>query len=121
MKLYNPSTFAVTFFGCLVLCLIACAEYAAAAESASTMHLEVDAREISRKLLHAREEIPVQPGKLALWYPKWMPGTHAPGGPVQNIAGQKYALKLLGLFSHERTMVNQTLDEAARGRIEAVL
>ena len=99
MKLYNPSTFAVTFFGCLVLCLIACAEYAAAAESASTMHLEVDAREISRKLLHAREEIPVQPGKLALWYPKWMPGTHAPGGPVQNTGHVGILHELDRLFS----------------------
>ena len=34
------------------------------------MRLEVDAREISRKLLHTRQEIPVRPGKLALWYPK---------------------------------------------------
>ena len=51
------------------------------------MRLEVDAREIARKLLHTRQEIPVRPGKLALWYPKWIPGTHAPGGPVQNLGG----------------------------------
>ncbi len=51
------------------------------------IRLEVDSREISRKLLHAREEIPVRPGKLALWFPKWVPGTHSPGGPVQNIGG----------------------------------
>ncbi len=52
-----------------------------------SMRVEVDAREISRKLLHARIEIPVSAGKTALWYPKWIPGTHAPGGPVQNVAG----------------------------------
>src|SRR5262249_15129286 len=27
------------------------------------------------------------PGKLALWYPKWVPGTHSPCGPVQDVAG----------------------------------
>lgn len=39
------------------------------------------------------------------------------GGPVQNIAGQKFALKLLGLFSDERVMVDQALDACARERI----
>lgn len=42
-------------------------------------------------------------------------------GPVQNIAGQKYALKKLGLFSDERALVNQPLDAAAHQRIEKVL
>ncbi len=41
--------------------------------------------------------------------------------PVQNIMGQKYALKLLGVFDHDAVAVNQTLDDAARTRIrEAV-
>lgn len=51
------------------------------------IRLEADAREISRKLLRAREEIPAKPGKLALWYPKWIPGIHAPGGAIQNLGG----------------------------------
>jgi hypothetical protein len=58
-----------------------------AGDSSSTVRLEVDAREISRKLLHAREELPARPGHLVLWYPKWIPGTHSPGGPIQNIGG----------------------------------
>lgn len=49
--------------------------------------IEVDARDLPRKLLHARMRIPCQPGKLALWYPKWVPGTHAPAGPIQDVAG----------------------------------
>src|SRR5436309_15089644 len=95
MKRHNLATYLLTLFRCWALCLIACAQSAAAAESALTMRLEVDAREISRKLLHAREEIPVQPGKLALWFPKWMPGTHAarrtgaePRGPSPRDAGR---------------------------------
>jgi predicted metalloprotease with PDZ domain len=66
----------------LVLCLAA-----ASAVSQSALRVEVDAREIWRQLLHATIEIPVVPGKLALWYPKWIPGVHAPGGPIQNMAG----------------------------------
>ena len=23
----------------------------------------------------------------ALWYPKWVPGTHAPSGPIKDVAG----------------------------------
>jgi 4-hydroxy-tetrahydrodipicolinate synthase len=38
-------------------------------------------------------------------------------GPVQNIAGQKFALKLLGLLADERVMVDQTLDDCSRERI----
>ncbi len=59
----------------------------ARAAETNTIQLQVDAREIQRRLVHAREEIPAHPGKLALWYPKWIPGTHAPCGPVENIGG----------------------------------
>jgi len=52
--------------------------------------LDVDAREISRSLLHARLEIPARPGELVVWYPKWIPGVHAPAGPVQNLAGLRF-------------------------------
>ena len=27
------------------------------------------------------------PQSIGLWYPKWVPGSHGPGGPVANIAG----------------------------------
>jgi predicted metalloprotease with PDZ domain len=52
-----------------------------------TLQLEVDARDLPRRLMHSRIEVPCRPGKLALWYPKWVPGTHAPCGPVQDVAG----------------------------------
>lgn len=51
------------------------------------MNVEVDAREISRKLLHSRIELPVKQGELILWYPKWIPGIHAPRSPIENIGG----------------------------------
>jgi dihydrodipicolinate synthase/N-acetylneuraminate lyase len=37
--------------------------------------------------------------------------------PLENIAGQKYALKLLGVFDSERVVVDQFLSEASRQRI----
>lgn len=51
--------------------------------------LEVDATDALRKILHARLQIPVSPGKLKLVYPKWLPGDHAPTGPITDLAGLK--------------------------------
>lgn len=60
---------------------------ASAVSAATTIQLEVDARELPRKLIHSRIEIPARSGKLALWYPKWIPGVHGPVGPIQNMGG----------------------------------
>jgi predicted metalloprotease with PDZ domain len=60
------------------------------AGTAPTLTVEVDARELPRKLLHAQIIIPCTAGKLTLYYPKWIPGTHAPSGPVQNIGGLRF-------------------------------
>jgi len=51
------------------------------------LNISVDATELSQKLLHAKIEIPTATNALVLWYPKWIPGIHAPKGPVQNIGG----------------------------------
>src|SRR5438093_357967 len=51
------------------------------------LDLVVDARDLPRRLLHTRMEVPCRPGKLVLWFPKWIPGTHAPCGPVADVAG----------------------------------
>jgi dihydrodipicolinate synthase/N-acetylneuraminate lyase len=40
---------------------------------------------------------------------------------LQNTMGQKYALKLLGVMDHETVVVDQTLDDASRRRIEAAI
>lgn len=59
----------------------------AAVAAGVSMSMQVDASEITRKLLHSRIELDAKPGELVLWYPKWIPGIHAPRGPVQNLAG----------------------------------
>src|SRR5215831_11649887 len=53
----------------------------------TTIHLDVDATEATRNVLHARLRIPVTPGALTLAYPKWLPGNHRPAGPIQNLTG----------------------------------
>jgi len=73
--------------GCLVLFGMAGAALAA---SGPHISLAVDATEAPRKILHAKEKIPATPGTLTLYYPKWMPGEHAPTGPIDDLTGLKF-------------------------------
>jgi predicted metalloprotease with PDZ domain len=52
-----------------------------------TIALQVDASDIDRRIQRVRERIPVRPGPLVLWYPKWIPGNHSPTGPINQFAG----------------------------------
>lgn len=49
--------------------------------------LQVDLTQAPRKLFFVHETIPVKPGALTLYYPKWIPGEHSPSGPLVNVAG----------------------------------
>src|SRR5262249_44723212 len=51
--------------------------------------LEVDASEVTRRVIHVRETIPAGPGALALHYPKWIPGRHRPVGQISNVVNLK--------------------------------
>jgi predicted metalloprotease with PDZ domain len=59
----------------------------AATGAGPTLQIEVDARDLPRRLLHTRIQMPCQPGELRLWFPKWVPGTHGPAGPLHNVGG----------------------------------
>ena len=61
------------------------------AASGPTISLSVDATEAPRKIFHARLRIPATPGTLTLYYPKWIPGEHAPDGPINDLAGLKFS------------------------------
>ena len=52
-----------------------------------TIRLGVDATDVTRHIFRVTETIPVQSGPLTLLYPKWLPGTHSPGGRVDAFAG----------------------------------
>jgi len=55
-----------------------------------TVTLFVDATHAPRKIFHAKLKIPATTGDLTLYYPKWIPGEHAPDGPVVDLAGLKF-------------------------------
>ncbi|MFO0940656.1 MAG: hypothetical protein U0930_07805 [Pirellulales bacterium] len=58
------------------------------------MNIEIDARDLPRKLLSAIISIPIENSAehvMPLWYPKWVPGSHGPGGPIANVAGLSFA------------------------------
>ena len=75
-------------FVCLATILILAA---AAAPAAETISLTVDATKTQQKLLRAHMVIPVSPGPLTLYYPKWIPGEHGPDGPISDLAGLKFS------------------------------
>ncbi|MEO5624930.1 MAG: peptidase M61 [Dokdonella sp.] len=52
-----------------------------------TLKLEVDATDLDHRVVRVHEEIPVAPGALTLLYPQWLPGNHAPRGPIDKLAG----------------------------------
>src|SRR6266851_4653489 len=51
--------------------------------------ITVDASEVNQQRIDARLVIPAKPGPLTLLYPKWLPGTHGPGGPIGRLGGLK--------------------------------
>ena len=50
--------------------------------------IAVDVSDVTRGIFQVSETIPVPgSGPLVLLYPKWLPGQHAPGGPIAELAG----------------------------------
>jgi len=50
--------------------------------------LDVDASDVTRGIFRVRERIPVaQAGPMTLLYPEWLPGKHAPRGPINLLSG----------------------------------
>ncbi len=53
-----------------------------------TLLLSVDATDVDRRIVRVHEEVPVSSEKeLILVYPRWLPGTHAPEGTIDHLAG----------------------------------
>src|SRR5438132_8336206 len=70
----------------LLLLLQLCALMALGQTSVS-IRMNVDACDASRNVLHTTLTIPVKPGPLSLFYPKWIPGEHSPTGPINDMVG----------------------------------
>src|SRR5579862_1497340 len=71
------------------ICLLFSSVFAFSA-TAPTVTIFVDATSAARKIFHAKLKIPASAGDLTLYYPKWIPGEHAPDGPVVDLAGLKF-------------------------------
>ncbi len=61
------------------------------AQAKPTIILDVDATQAPQQIIHTRMVMPVSPGPLTLYYPKWIPGEHAPDGPINNLVGLKFS------------------------------
>ncbi len=60
---------------------------AQAQDAQKSVRLSVDLREATKHIFHAKLTFPVTAGPLTLVYPKWIPGEHAPIGPIVNLTG----------------------------------
>src|SRR5271165_1917189 len=53
----------------------------------SPIQITADLTDAPRKLYHAEVDLPVTSGPVTLTTPKWIPGTHMPAGPAEDITG----------------------------------
>lgn len=67
------------------LSLLVCSAQVLTAEV--PIQITADLTEGYRHLYHAEIDLPVKPGPATFITPKWIPGTHAPGGPLADITG----------------------------------
>lgn len=72
---------------CSIAIILFLASVSVFAQTAIT--LNVDATDAARNLVHSKLTIPVKPGPLTLFYPKWIPGEHSPTGPINDLVGLK--------------------------------
>ncbi len=78
--------------GAVCVAVLAVSTLAAAAPATPpTVTISVDATTAPRKIFHASLTMPATAGDLTLYYPKWIPGEHAPDGPVIDLAGLKFS------------------------------
>lgn len=96
----------------LTLVLFAGANAGAAGEAPSaardqdypgSLLLHVDASDVDHRVMQVEESLRVSPGALTLFYPRWLPGNHAPTGPIEALTG----LRILGL---DGSAVGRTLE-----------
>jgi predicted metalloprotease with PDZ domain len=93
----------------------------AMAWSGPNITLSVDASDAPRKIFHARLRIPASVGTLTLYYPKWIPGEHAPDGPINDLAGLKFTASGQSLKWRRDTLDGWTINvEVPSGQNEVL-
>jgi predicted metalloprotease with PDZ domain len=76
---------------CLAALLFAPNAALAATARPGVIRLQVDALHAPQRILHTHLTIPVESGPLTLLFPQWIPGEHMPDGPINGMAGLKFA------------------------------
>ena len=94
-SIFDPGLLApeVILFLSALMCLLLPAHVLAQADppsAPSTIRLAVDLSESARRIFHAKLTLPAKPGPMALLYPKWIPGEHAPDGPIADLVGLRF-------------------------------
>ncbi len=74
----------------LMIAAVLICPFALRAQAGPTITLNVDATQAPMKIIHTHMIMPVHAGELELYYPKWIPGEHAPDGPILNLTGLKF-------------------------------
>lgn len=75
----------ISFFSWLVVFLVLLAP--AALAQSGEIQLTVDATQVPLGLVKTHMVVPVHPGPMTFYYPKWIPGEHGPDGPISNVTG----------------------------------
>jgi predicted metalloprotease with PDZ domain len=57
------------------------------------IRLDVDASDNARRIVHVRETVTGIGADTVLLYPRWLPGHHAPTGPIDRIAGLRVSVQ----------------------------
>lgn len=55
------------------------------------LHVSVDASDVQRRIVHVHETVTGVTPTTVLLYPKWLPGSHAPEGAIDKIAGIRFS------------------------------
>ena len=79
--------------GALLLCAFSTSTLAAPTPAPAdvdypgVIELDVDLTDVDQRVIRTQERIPVTPGTITLLYPRWLPGNHAPTGPIEALTG----------------------------------
>jgi len=57
--------------------------------ASGTVAIAVDATDLAQRIIKVKQTLPVQAGPMTLLFPQWLPGNHAPSGPIDKLAGLK--------------------------------
>jgi predicted metalloprotease with PDZ domain len=83
----------------LALAVVACLRFAPSQAAPISIELSIDARDVRHRIISVQETIPVAAGttQIVLLFPKWIPGDHAPDGPIERVAGLAIQAKGMSL------------------------